>query len=110
MEKRKNGTMIYRTKDFIWNNFPQEAFEPYMKKQEHIKYYLVKDQVTNQPTKNVNAQNKTIVKNLRDEEELYNPIEYGTVPLAAKKDMHILDLSKIAVQLRNKMDSAKKEG
>jgi len=76
MEKNRSGNMIYRKMDFIWNNFPQEAFELYME-QEHVKYHLVKDQVTNQPTIKLNAQNKPIVKTFDTQRKLYNAIEGG---------------------------------
>jgi len=76
MEKNRSGNMIYRKMDFIWNNFPQEAFELYME-QEHVKYHLVKDQVTNQPTIKLKAQNKPIVKTFDTQRKLYNAIEGG---------------------------------
>jgi len=108
-EKRKNGTMIYRTKDFIWNNFPQVAFELYIE-QEHVKYHLIKDPVTNQLTRKLNPQGKPIVKTYDTKRKLYNAIEYGmklcgTVPLgfAATKYAHTRSL-------KNSSAVAKKEG
>ena len=109
MEKRKNGTTIYRTKDFIWANFPQVALELYME-QDHVKYHLIKDPITNQEIIKRNAQNKPIMKMFDSQRKLYNAVEYGmklcgVVPegFAATKYSHTRSL-------KNSSAAAKKDG